>query len=59
MLGKRIMKRQFEPLGDVSPEMVDLVDRMLQLDPADRPTAAEVYEIAASAAAAHAESATG
>ena len=56
MLGKRIMKRQFEPLGDVSPEMVDLVDRMLQLDPTDRPGAAEVYSIAAAAAAAHAES---
>jgi serine/threonine protein kinase len=59
MLGKRIMKRQFEPLGAVSPEMVSLVDRMLQLDPADRPTAAEVYEIAAAAAAAHAEISAG
>ena len=47
MLGKRIMSRQFEPLGDVSPQLIELVDRMLALDPSDRPTAAEVHAIAA------------
>lgn len=51
MLGKRIMRRQFEPLGDVTWELTSLVDRMLQLDPADRPAAAEVYLVAANALA--------
>ena len=53
MLGKRIMKRQFEPLNESSPELADLVGRMLQLNPADRPTAAEVHAIALAAARAH------
>jgi len=46
MLGKRIMARQFEPLGDVSPPMVDLVDRMLLINPAERPSAGEVLAFA-------------
>jgi len=53
MLGKRIMARQFEPLGDVSPQLVGLVDRMLQVNPADRPDAAEVRDFARAALAAH------
>ena len=51
MLGKRIMARQFEPIADVSTALTALVDRMLQVDPADRPTAAEVKELAFAAAA--------
>jgi len=43
MLGKRIMARQFQPMGDASNALVDLVDSMLQLDPADRPSAANLY----------------
>lgn len=55
MLGKRIMARQFEPLVDASVELVQLVDRMLQVDPADRPTAAEVFALATAATAAHSD----
>lgn len=51
MLGKRIMKRQFEPLGDVSQPMCELVDCMLLIEPSDRPSAAEVLAVARSAAA--------
>ena len=51
-LGKRIMARQFEPLGDFSRQMVDVVDSMLQINPADRPTAAEVLAHARAAIAA-------
>ena len=43
MLGKRIMARQFQPLGDVSPALVQLVDSMLQVTPADRPSASSVH----------------
>lgn len=46
MLGKRIMKGQFEPMGDVSPQLSELVNRMLQVTPADRPSATEVLELA-------------
>ena len=42
MLGKRIMKGEFEALSDVSAELNALVNRMLQINPADRPSAAEV-----------------
>ena len=52
MLGKRIMARQFEPLGDVSAHLVQLVDRMLQVNPADRPDASEVHASACAALAA-------
>ena len=34
MLGKRIMSAQFQPLTDVSADMVGLVGRMLQVVPA-------------------------
>ena len=53
MLGKRIMARKFEPLTDVSPELAALVDRMLQLDPAERPTAAEAAAVGRAAMEAH------
>jgi len=43
VLGKRIMARKFEPMGDVSNELVALVDVMLQVDAASRPTAADVF----------------
>jgi len=43
VLGKRIMARKFEPMDDVSPELVQLVDMMLQVSAATRPTAAEVF----------------
>ena len=36
VLGKRIMSRQFEPISGFSAEMVDLVDRMLQVGPLRR-----------------------
>ena len=53
MLGKRIMARKFEPLTDVSPDLAALVDRMLQLDPAERPTAAEAAAVGRAAMEAH------
>ena len=51
MLGKRIMARNFEPMNGASPEMALLIDRMLQISAADRPTAAEVRDLARAAAA--------
>jgi len=45
ILGKRIMSGQFQPLGDVSPGLVQLVNSMLQVDPASRPSAAEVLAL--------------
>ena len=55
MLGKRIMARQFEPLGEVSESLYALVDSMLQVDPSKRPTAAEVHLLASEAGAAYAD----
>ena len=55
VLGKRIMARKFEPLGNVgvtSQHCCELVDRMLQINPADRPTAPELVAVARVAAAA-------
>ena len=49
VLGKRIMARQFEPLGDVSPQLVEAVDRMLQVSSADRLAATEVLALAIAA----------
>ena len=46
MLGKRIMARQFDPIGNVSAALVSCIDRMLQINPADRPSAAEAYALA-------------
>ena len=54
VLGKRIMGRKFEPISeDYSPPLAAIVDRMLQIDPNNRPTAAEVFEacVAASSGA--------
>lgn len=52
VLGKRIMSRQFEPIsGAYSAQLIQLVDHMLQINPADRPTAAAVYDIASAARA--------
>jgi len=45
ILGKRIMSGQFQPLGDVSSGLVQLVNSMLQVDPASRPSAAEVLAL--------------
>ena len=53
MLGKRIMARQFEPMASVSEEMAHLVDRMLKIDPSERPSAAEVLDLARAAAEVH------
>ena len=33
ILGKKIMARQFEPISGCSPQLGDLVDRMLQVKP--------------------------
>ena len=44
VLGKRIMARKFEPMGDIADSLVALVDTMLQVSATDRPTAAEVLE---------------
>ena len=45
VLGKRIMGRKFEPISeDYSPPLAAIVDRMLQIDPSNRPTAAEIFE---------------
>ena len=49
MLGKRIMARNFEAMTSCSPEMGDLVDRMLQINAADRPSAVEVRDLARAA----------
>ena len=49
MLGKRIMKGQFEPMGGVSAALVELVNCMLQVKAADRPSAAEVLAFARAA----------
>jgi len=46
VLGKRIVSRQFEPLDLVSDALVQSVDRMLQVDSADRLSAAEVLSLA-------------
>ncbi|KAL1508635.1 hypothetical protein AB1Y20_004731 [Prymnesium parvum] len=46
ILGKKIMSRQFEPIAGGSPQLVELVDRMLQVIPADRLSAAEVFAMA-------------
>ena len=52
MLGKRIMARKFEPIGGFSPQLTELIDRMLRVDVADRLSAAEVFDLASAAAAA-------
>ena len=52
VLGKRIMARKFEPISGFSPQLAELVDRMLRVDAADRLSAAEVFDFAAAAAAA-------
>ena len=45
VLGKRIMGRKFEPISeDYSQPLAAIVDRMLQIDPSNRPTAAEIFE---------------
>ena len=49
VLGKRIMARQFEPLGEVSPYLVQAVDQTLQVSPADRLAATEVLALAVAA----------
>mmetsp|Transcript_52015 Transcript_52015/g.119675 ORF Transcript_52015/g.119675 Transcript_52015/m.119675 type:complete len:152 (-) Transcript_52015:268-723(-) len=54
VLGKRIMSRQYEPVGDSrSPQLAQLVDQMLQINPADRPTAEAVFVAARAACEAH------
>ena len=45
VLGKRITSCKYEPVGDAySPELGELVSNTLQREPAERPTAAEVFE---------------
>ena len=54
LLGKRIMSRKFEPIPEgYSEALRGCVDRMLQIDPNDRPSAAEVCEVAARNATLH------
>ena len=50
VLGKRITSCQYDPVGDgYSPQLAGLVGKMLQSNPADRPSATEVFEIASEA----------
>ena len=54
VLGKRIMNRQFDPITDShSPQLAAIIDRMLQIDPSNRPTAAEVFDVCVAASEAH------
>jgi len=54
ILYKRIMSRKFQPIGDsYSAQLSELVDSMLRIDPADRPTAAHVFDVALAAASVH------
>ena len=47
VLGKRMMSGQFEPMGDAcSAALTQLVEAMLMVDSADRPSAAAVFRIA-------------
>ena len=47
VLGKRITSCQYDPVGDgYSPQLAGLVGKMLQSNPADRPSATEVFEFA-------------
>ena len=56
VLGKRITSCQYEPVGDsYSPQLSSLVGKMLQSNPADRPSAAEVLAIASEARRGHPE----
>jgi len=50
VLGKRITSCQYDPVGDgYSPQLAGLVGKMLQSNPADRPSATEVFQIASEA----------
>jgi serine/threonine protein kinase len=50
VLGKRITSCQYDPVGDgYSPQLAGLVGKMLQSNPADRPSATEVFQIAGEA----------
>ena len=54
VLGKRITSCQYEPVGGgYSPQLAGLVGKMLQSNPADRPTAADVFAQASEARQEH------
>lgn len=60
VLGKRITSCQYEPVGGgYSPQLAGLVGKMLQSNPADRPTAADVFAQASEARREHPEPAEG